>query len=67
MFHTCDTQKILQVENKNQSNEHSISSYLKKHSLKQHYGLFLWIGFNCLKTAESLQGNRLLFIPIKNY
>ena len=28
---------------------------------KQLYGPFLWIGFNCLKSAEPLQGGSLLF------
>ena len=31
--------------------------YLKK----QLYGLFLWMGFNCLKATEPLRGDSLLF------
>ena len=29
---------------------------------KKLYDHFLWIGFNCLKAAESLRGNNLLLI-----
>ena len=36
---------------------HPILMYRKKNL----YGLFLWMGFNCLKAIESLQGGSLLF------
>ena len=34
--------------------------YLISKNLK-HYGPFLWIEFNCLKAAEPLRGDSLLF------
>ena len=30
-------------------------------SKKKLYGPFLWLGFNCFKTTEPLQGGSLLF------
>ena len=29
--------------------------------IKKLYGPFLWMGFNCLKATEPLQGGKLLF------
>ena len=36
-------------------------SGLQKTYSKKPYGAFLWMGFNCLKATEPLQGGSLLF------
>ena len=39
----------------------SYFSYCLPHQKKTLYGPFLWLGFNCFKTTEPLQGGSLLF------
>ena len=39
----------------------SVMFSLKLLLKKKLYGLFLWMGFNCLKATQSLQGDSLLF------
>ena len=42
------------------------SKFKKKNLKKKLYGPFLWMGFNCLKAIEPLQGGTLLFTLIIN-
>ena len=49
---------MIYIENRSYLAHHlTLFKYLLKNELR---GLFLWIGFNCLKAAESLQGDSLL-------
>ena len=49
---------IIYVENRSYLARHlTLFKYLLKNEF---HGPFLWIGFNCLKAAESLQGESLL-------
>ena len=51
--------KFEKHSNRLYSGQCDIPSILFKKNL---YGPFLWTGFNCLKSTESLQGGSLLFI-----
>ena len=52
------TMIMIYIENRSYLAHHlTLFKYLLKNELR---GPFLWIGFNCLKAAESLQGDSLL-------
>ena len=52
-------ESVYQIQSK-----HSRLMLQKSRFLKKLYGPFLWMGLNCLKAMEPLQGHSLLFTTI---